>query len=392
MKTLGKLFGLLLGFALAIGILGAALLLLQPASFTLNGVESRDHMTASFSVHTESLTLIDTSRVTPANGSFPGAKQRKLKISIWYPASPTKEENTNDVASFPLVIYSHGFMSMRSEGKYLAEFLAAHGYVVIAADYPLTNFFSPGGPSFVDLANQPGDIRFLIDTALAWNADPSHALYQRIDAQRIAVAGLSLGGLTSTLAAYHPTLRDPRIAVAISIAGPAAMFGPKFYESASVPFLMIAGSSDAIVSYEQNARTLLERAPLSTLLTIDGGTHMGFAGPADPFMRFLENSDRVGCAAVKKYLPRNADFLKPLGGVENGIVDPPQWMPCEGPLPRAIKPDQQQTLTKLAVLGFLESHFALDAKQREKEARFIAEKFAVENPVIQTEFPHSTVQ
>lgn len=390
---------LLLGFgllAVTLAIRGVFLITESP-SYTLSGVETRAlAMPGPFTVRKISLTLIDPSRATPRNGSFAGASERKLKTSAWYPVSPTEQAGHNidddDATLFPLVIYSHGFMSMRSEGTYLAEFLATHGYVVIAADFPLTNYFSPGGPTFIDLPNQPGDVRFLIDTALLWNQDPKHALYQRIDPQRIAVVGLSLGGLTSTLAAYHPTLRDPRIAAAVSIAGPASMFGSKFFASASVPILMLAGKIDAIVPYDANARVLLERAPLSTLITIDGATHIGFAGLADPFLRPLENADSFGCANVKKYLPRNSDFLKPLGGEENGMITAAPRLPCEtSSLPPSIKPDQQQMLTKLAVLSFLESYFAQDPEEREKEARFIAEKFALENPLIHTEFPSSAL-
>ena len=44
-----------------------------------------------------------------------------------------------------------------------------------------------------------------------------------IDRDRIGAMGLSLGGLTTTLVAFHPTLGDPRIRAAVSIAGPSAM-------------------------------------------------------------------------------------------------------------------------------------------------------------------------
>lgn len=395
MKRIGIFCALSLGLTLLVFGGGLGWLFTRPPSFTLNGVESRAlSKRGPFSVRDFSATLVDSSRATPRNGSFAGANHRKLKTSVWYPEpfnAEAAEFDANTAAPFPLVIYSHGFMSMRSEGKYLAEFLASHGYIVIAANYPLTNYFSPGGPAFVDLVNQPGDVRFLIDTALDWNEDPDHALHELVDVQRIAVAGLSLGGLTSTLAAYHPTLRDPRIAASVSIAGPAAMFGPQFFESSSVPFLMIAGNIDAIVNYDLNARPVLERAPLSTLITIAGATHVGFSDLANPFFQPLANADSIGCANVKKHLPRDSSFLRPLGGAESGMLDTPHLKkPCASPtLPVAMKPDHQQALTKLAVLSFFESHFARNAEQREKNARFLAEKLADENPTVATEFPVS---
>ena len=57
----------------------------------------------------------------------------------------------------------------------------------------------------------PLTLVFLIDTLLQWNNDSEHVFSSSIDENRIAVTGVSLGGLTSTLAAYHPEQRDPRI-------------------------------------------------------------------------------------------------------------------------------------------------------------------------------------
>jgi predicted dienelactone hydrolase len=126
-------------------------------------------------------------------------------------------------------------MSMRSENVPLAALLASHGYVVVAVDYPLTNLRAPGGPTVRDAVNQPDDVRFVIDRVLAWK--PGERPFDgEIDRERIGAVGLSLGGLTTTLATFHPRLRDPRIAAAVSIAGPAAMFSPAFFATADVPF------------------------------------------------------------------------------------------------------------------------------------------------------------
>ena len=108
-------------------------------------------------------------------------------------------------------------MSTRSEAERNAEHLASHGYVVIAADYPLSNFRAPGGPIVTDAVNQPGDVSFLIDTVTGWSAD-QRPFRGEIDPERIGAAGLSLGGFTTTVATFHPTRRDPRISAAVSIA------------------------------------------------------------------------------------------------------------------------------------------------------------------------------
>ncbi len=183
-------------------------------------------------VITDDFKAVDTSRKTQPNNDFPGSDVRVLKGKIWRP---------DDVKTpGPLLVYSHGFMSFHQEGLYLVRFLASHGYTVVAVNYPLTNFFAPGKPLISDVVNQPGDVSFLITTILQRNADASDVLHNTIDEKKIAVAGVSLGGMTSTLVTFHRKVRDPRIAAAISIAGPAGMFTSGFFSSASTPFLMIA--------------------------------------------------------------------------------------------------------------------------------------------------------
>src|SRR5690606_13309203 len=124
------------------------------------------------------------------------------------------------------------------------------------------------------------------DSLLQLSADASHRLHGQIDAERIGALGLSLGGLTTTLAVFHPELRDPRIRAAISIAGPTFVFTPAFYRHHSLPFLMLAGDIDALVPYGANAAPVPERVPGGELVTLRAGSHTGFAGPAT-VMRWL---------------------------------------------------------------------------------------------------------
>jgi len=189
-------------------------------------------------------TFVDRSRPTDANGDFAGAPERTLEATLWYPDA--------EPGPHPLLVYSHGFMSMRSENVPLAELLASHGYVVVSVDYPLTNRRAPGGPNVGDAVNQPADVSFVIDQVLGWG-ESERPFAGSIDDERIGVLGLSLGGLTTTLVSFHPRLRDPRIRAALSIAGPGALFDERFFASAELPFLMVAGTADAMVDYPTNA-------------------------------------------------------------------------------------------------------------------------------------------
>ena len=110
-------------------------------------------------------------------------------------------------------------MSNRSGGVYLTQHLASYGYVVAAPDFPLSNGNAPGLPTFFDLANQPGDVRFVIDQLLTLSAETQSAFAAGIDRTRIGLTGFSMGGSTTILAALHPTLRDPRVQAAAALAG-----------------------------------------------------------------------------------------------------------------------------------------------------------------------------
>jgi predicted dienelactone hydrolase len=184
---------------------------------------------------------VDASRPTAANAEFPGSPERSFQVALWFPEDAPGEH--------PLAVYSHGFVSSHHGGAYLAEHLASHGYVVGAADYPLTHADAPGGPNSRDVIHQPADVSFLIDRVLALDG-AERPFEGEIDVERIGVFGVSLGGVTTTLVAFHPEWRDSRVAAAISIGGVGDVFGPRFFDHAAIPFLMIAGTADSIVDYE----------------------------------------------------------------------------------------------------------------------------------------------
>ncbi len=154
---------------------------------------------------------------------------------MWYPAqegilgvlTPPRDAPLAEGGPFPTVVYSHGFSSSRDEGAYLARHLSTHGFVVVAADFPLTTLGTLGGPVLADVATQPADVRFVLDLLLAASEDLDGPLGGAVDPERIAAAGTSLGGLTTSIVAYHRRFRDPRVRVAVTLAGPGAMFaGP----------------------------------------------------------------------------------------------------------------------------------------------------------------------
>jgi predicted dienelactone hydrolase len=365
---------ILLGLSAVLAL--AALYLLNPRLPTPAGAQSASvYESGTLGVARQAIDWLDTSRQTNQNGAFAGSPTRELTGLIWYP-------QTRSQAPFPLIVYSHGFMSSVSEAQYLVDFLVPKGYVVVAVNYPLSSGGAPGGPNVNDVINQPGDVSFVLDQLLARNADENDSLYGLVDPSRIAAVGLSLGGLTTQLAAFHRDLRDARLSVAVSIAGPSIFLEPKFFETSDIPFMMIAGSADAIVPYNDNAAPIPAKSQRSLLVTLDKGSHVGFANIASVFLRWFRHPDRLACPILLAGLDREGSEAESILAIDRDIgVSTAVSQPCAmETFDRAMRPGEQQMLTRLALYAFLEQTFAPNADRRQQMASYLSSGLTVENP------------
>jgi dienelactone hydrolase len=172
-------------------------------------------------------------------------------------------------------VFSHGLGALGRLYFVILEAWAAEGYVVAAPDFPLSRANAPGGSTPGDYANQPADVRFVIDEMLRLNADPTSPLRERIDGARIGAAGQSLGGLTTFGVTLNTCCRDPRIAAAVPIAGLLWPFAGGAYDGRGAPpTLVIHGDADDTVPYaEARAAYATLNAP-KALLTHRGGGHI----------------------------------------------------------------------------------------------------------------------
>jgi len=335
-----------------------------------------------FGVGQITLTLTDPDRPTAAHGLLPELPGRTLVTNVWFPAdagwlgdlTPADQLPLAKAdGPFPLIIHSHGFMSERNELKYAAQHLASHGFVVAAADYPLTNLGTAGGAQLPDVVNQPEDVSFIITSLLGQSMTATSPLYEGIDAERIGAMGTSLGGMTTSLVTYHSQLRDQRIKAAVTFAGPSGMFSEDFYADDTTPLMLVHGDIDAIVHYETNALVAMERAfPLAGLVTLVGGSHAGFSDAATLLATLSDNPDNVGCDAIAGNLPDNGDFLSGLGGESEGIIAPPaDDVPCsEETLPPAMDVARQHMLTTLSTHAFFQLQFG-DAATQQSACHFL---------------------
>ena len=325
-----------------------------------------------YGVGREEFKWVDESRPTSANGNYPGSAGRSFPVTLWFPKSIGGRH--------PLLVFCHGLMSSRIGCTYLAEHLATYGYVVLSADFPLTNWQAPGGANFRDVVNQPADVSFLIDRAL--NLDAQQGAFEgKIDPERIGVFGISLGGATATLAAFHPEWKDHRVAAAISIAGPGDIFGPRFFDHAAVPFLMIAGTSDAIVDCRINAAPIPDRVRQGGLLTIEHGTHAGFTQVTAGLLRVFGNPDDIGCSAMPAgTIPEDRSvFVGLLGTAEQGLLTPAEYRPpCGKTYPTVMRAGRQHMMAMLAVRAFFESRFAITDEERRAHETFLTRTLPAE--------------
>jgi predicted dienelactone hydrolase len=330
-----------------------------------------------FAVGVATLTLVDESRPTDANGSYAGADRRTLVTEVWYPAeNPTADleiEGSVDLeirdapldrskAPYPLIVFSHGYTGIRRQSTTYTSHLASHGYVVVSADYPLTNMSAPGGPRLGDVLNQPADVSFLIDGFLGFSRQAGHHLEGAIDEEAIGLSGHSLGGLTTLLTAFGPR-RDPRVKAALPIAGPACLVGATAYDTPAVPLLVLGGSEDLIVSWN-SVRAAYDMAQSPRyLLAILGGNHLRFAdldaedsglGTLESTEGFLDEVTRVGQAT-------GADLM-------SCVTDAAPNLPAA-----PMTADRQRDLMRLFATGFFDRYLKGDeAAASVLSAEFIA--------------------
>ena len=365
LKRVGGVLVLLLVLALVVYIATGA----QPPD---SDSSSADWLQSGpYAVGQADFIFVDESRPTGESRGVAGNPERTFPTTIWYP------QDTD--AAHPLIVHSHGILSNRAEMPYLTETLASYGYVVMAADYPLSSGATEGGATGTDVVNQPADVSFLIDSVLALSADEK-PFDGNIDQDRIGLSGYSLGGLTTNLATYHVRLRDPRVSAALTIAGLSAMFSPQFFATTDIPYLAIAGTADALLAFQGHAADIPSRVGNASLVAIDGGSHLGFIGLADPLFRFMHNPDTIGCEGVLATLEDdpNAAF-DALGTVAEG-VDLQRGVPeiCGYGFAEAVHPGRQRMITQIAVLSFFESVFNEDETRRSAAQRQLSQSLAAD--------------
>lgn len=264
------------------------------------------------------LSLLDTER------------ERPLITEVWYPVdidAPSKapsgiwlrcEEARDQPLSaqkkkYPLIIMSHGNGGDRFNISWLAEILAANGYIAAAMDH-YGNTWNNKIPSlYAKPWERPKDVSFVLDQLL------DHPfLKQYIDPNRVGFAGYSLGGATGMWIAgaqingveaeticnicaselpdfvtsevlsqidFHEAMRsyhDPRFNAVFTMA-PALgwLFDEASLKNIKIPICIVSTNKDQVVPCETNASRFAKAIKKASLKILhNDGDHYVFLNRA----------------------------------------------------------------------------------------------------------------
>lgn len=260
--------------------------------------DAEDTSAVGHAVGTRLETLIDTTRPTDALGDAPGKPSRTLETLVYYPAEgrsggdPVRDAPAAATGRpFPLIVFSHG-SGVSDPARYdlLLRAWAAAGYVIAAPRFPLSSTSRPGGGS--DVVNQPGDVSFVITEMARRGGDPTAPYGGLVDAGRVAVAGHSLGGVTTMGVAFNGCCVDRRIGAAVVLAGAAAAFpGDRWFEGIRAPLLVVHGDDDRVVRIAEGRQLFHDAPEPKAMLTLLGGDHNR---PYGGSLATTDNPDRLG--------------------------------------------------------------------------------------------------
>jgi pimeloyl-ACP methyl ester carboxylesterase len=243
--------------------------------------------TGPYEVRTESITLEDPSRSTPARGSVPAKAGRLLVTDLYVPVGAA--------TPLPLVVFAHGWNSDPGVYDVLLQQWAQAGFLVAAPVFPDSTDLYPGSP-VSDYADQARDISFIITSLL-------QSSVVDVDPHRIAVAGHSDGGTDVALLALDPSYADSRIRAFVSLSGEMPSGVDPFTPGPTPGSLFVAvGTSDEYGLYPLSTEVYQAAIMPKVLLTEQGGDHLGSfisSTPASAVMReatvrFLEHALEPG--------------------------------------------------------------------------------------------------
>ncbi|HLO49338.1 MAG TPA: alpha/beta hydrolase [Kamptonema sp.] len=247
---------------------------------------------------------------------YDAQRNRRIPVDVYSSAATTTDK--------PVIVFSHGLGSIRTDLQYLAEHLASYGYAVAALEHPGSNAdhtnAAIAGKGLIlepqEFLDRPKDISFVLDELAKINQTEA-SVRGKLATDKAMVIGYSFGGATALslagaemqltrlkqrcqsklitfslgegiqcAAAGLPQdsyqLRDPRIKRAIAMNPTTSLlFGETGLSAIAVPTLVVAGSADKTTPalIEQIAGFSKIPSP-KWLVGFVGGTHLSVKDPS----------------------------------------------------------------------------------------------------------------
>lgn len=241
---------------------------------------------------------------------------REIPVDIYW----SKDASLNK----PIIVFSHGLGSVRTDLRYLAQHLASHGYVVAALEHPGSNenhvkkALALQAPLLEaeEFLNRPKDISFILDNLKLIN-DSAGVLQGKLASDNVMVVGYSLGGATAlslagaelqltelkqrcpgnvlafslgenaqcfakSLPENTYQLRDERVKRAIAFSPTTSLlFGETGLTKVAIPTLIGSGSADKTTPALTEQAIAFDKLPTPKwLVGFVGGTHLSVKDPA----------------------------------------------------------------------------------------------------------------
>jgi predicted dienelactone hydrolase len=215
-----------------------------------------------YPIQSETVTLDDPTRDTPARGDVAAVSGRVLTTVILRPQGLT--------GPLPVIVFAHGWDSDPSKYTALLDAWVSAGYVVAAPTFPDSADTLPG-TAVTDFSDEARDLSFVITQLLAGKASP----FITVDPHRIAVAGHSDGGTDVAMLALNPAYADPRIKAYLSLSSqiPDGVDGP-WGTPVAGSLLVAVGTDDEYGLLPDSTQVYQTAAMVKALLTVTGGDHL----------------------------------------------------------------------------------------------------------------------
>jgi dienelactone hydrolase len=215
-----------------------------------------------YAIQSETITLDDPTRDTPARGDVGAVSGRVLSTIILRPEGLT--------GPLPVIVFAHGWDSDPSKYTTLLDAWVSAGYVVAAPLFPDSADTLPG-TAVTDFSDEALDLSFVITELLAGKASP----FITVDPHRIAAAGHSDGGTDVAMLALNPAYADPRIKAYLSLSSqiPDGVDGP-WGTPVAGSLLVAVGTDDEYGLLPDSTQVYQTAAMVKALLTVTGGDHL----------------------------------------------------------------------------------------------------------------------